>query len=112
MNVAIAAATQWLFNFVVARATPVMINTEGKGGYGAFLTYGCFCYAMFFFVWFLIPETKGLSLERMDDLFGVTELVKKVEEEKEMGHAQQPTEIKEGKEKVEYVEDIRTAGGK
>jgi hypothetical protein len=38
---------------------------------------------MFFFVWFLIPETKGLSLERMDDLFGVTELVKHVEEDRE-----------------------------
>lgn len=34
---------------------------------------------MFFFVWFLVPETKGLSLERMDDLFGVTELVKDIE---------------------------------
>lgn len=30
---------------------------------------------MFFFVWFFIPETKGISLERMDDLFGITELV-------------------------------------
>lgn len=38
---------------------------------------------MFFFVWFLIPETKGLSLERMDDLFGVTELVKNVEADRE-----------------------------
>lgn len=28
---------------------------------------------MFFFVWFLVPETKGLSLEAMDELFGVTE---------------------------------------
>jgi hypothetical protein len=27
---------------------------------------------MFLFVWFLIPETKGLSLEQMDELFGVT----------------------------------------
>lgn len=27
------------------------------------------------FVWFFIPETKGLALEKMDDLFGVTELV-------------------------------------
>lgn len=26
---------------------------------------------MFFFVWFFIPETKGLSLEAMDALFGV-----------------------------------------
>lgn len=28
---------------------------------------------MFFFVWFFIPETKGISLEAMDKLFGVTE---------------------------------------
>lgn len=35
---------------------------------------------MFIFAWFLIPETKGLSLERMDYLFGVTELVKNIEE--------------------------------
>ena len=32
---------------------------------------------MYVFTWFLIPETKGISLERMDDLFGVTELVEK-----------------------------------
>jgi hypothetical protein len=25
---------------------------------------------MFVFVWFFVPETKGLSLEQMDDLFG------------------------------------------
>ena len=28
---------------------------------------------MFFFVWFFVPETKGMSLEAMDKLFGVTE---------------------------------------
>jgi len=36
---------------------------------------------MFFFVWFLVPETKGMSLERMDDLFGVTELAKAIGDE-------------------------------
>ncbi|KAI7474331.1 general substrate transporter [Hortaea werneckii] len=82
MNVARAAATQWLFNFVVARATLTMFVTCGRGGYGTFLIYGSFCFSMFFFVWFFIPETKGKSLEEMDDLFGVTELVKHVEEEK------------------------------
>jgi hypothetical protein len=40
---------------------------------------------MFFFVYFLIPETKGMSLERMDDLFGVTEIAKAVGDE-ETGH--------------------------
>ena len=53
-----------------------MLATVGKKGYGTYFIFGSFCFAMFFFVWFLIPETKGLSLERMDDLFGVTELVK------------------------------------
>lgn len=49
---------------------------------------------MFIFAWFLIPETKGPSLERMDDLFGVTELVKNIEEEGRGEHAHAPpTEI-------------------
>jgi hypothetical protein len=38
-----------------------------------FFTYGSFCFSMFVFVWFFVPETKGLSLEKMDDLFGVTD---------------------------------------
>jgi hypothetical protein len=28
---------------------------------------------MFGFVWFFVPETKGISLEAMDQLFGVTD---------------------------------------
>jgi hypothetical protein len=44
---------------------------------------------MFFFVWFLIPETKGMSLERMDDLFGVTEIAKALGDE-ETGHTAPP----------------------
>ena len=59
-----------------------MLVTEGRAGYGCFLTYGTFCFAMFFFVWFFVKETKGLSLEKMDDIFGVTELVKDLEQAK------------------------------
>ncbi|KAK3382062.1 general substrate transporter [Lasiosphaeria ovina] len=73
LNVSYAAATQWLFNFVVARAVPTMLVTVGSNGYGAYLVFGSFCFAMFFFVWFFIPETKGVSLEHMDQLFGVTD---------------------------------------
>jgi sugar porter (SP) family MFS transporter len=127
LNVAIAAATQWLFNFVVARATLSMIATVGRSGYGyvfssthfllsvgrseffanrvffssAFLIYGSFCFSMFFFVWFLIPETKGLSLEKMDDLFGVTELVKRIEDEDREAHARSTTEHEIGMDEKE-----------
>lgn len=63
------------------------------------MIYSCFCFSMFFFVWFLIPETKGLSLEKMDDLFGVTELVKHIEEERE-AHAPATEVGLDGKEVV------------
>jgi hypothetical protein len=78
----------------------------------AFLIYGSFCFSMFFFVWFLIPETKGLSLEKMDDLFGVTELVKRIEDEDREAHARSTAEPEigmDGKEvsavQREVVED-------
>ncbi|KAK8004562.1 cytochrome c oxidase [Apiospora arundinis] len=70
LNVALAAATQWLFNFVVARAVPNMLATVGRHGFGTYLLFGSFCVCMFFFVFFFIPETKGVSLEHMDELFG------------------------------------------
>ncbi|EAA34662.1 general substrate transporter [Neurospora crassa] len=73
LNVSYAAATQWLFNFVVARAVPTMLVTVGPHGYGTYLIFGSFCLSMFVFVWFFVPETKGISLEHMDELFGVTD---------------------------------------
>ncbi|OBT74587.1 hypothetical protein VF21_07524 [Pseudogymnoascus sp. 05NY08] len=76
LNVALAAATQWIFNFVVAKSVPIMLKNVGKKGYGTYFIFGSFSFAMMIFVWFFVPETKGLSLERMDDLFGVTELAK------------------------------------
>ena len=52
LNVALAAATQWLFNFVVVRAVPTMLVTVGHKGYGTYLIFGSFAIAMFVFVWF------------------------------------------------------------
>jgi hypothetical protein len=40
-----------------------------------FFMFGSFSIIMGIFVFFFIPETKGLSLESMDELFGVTDLV-------------------------------------
>lgn len=42
-----------------------------------FFLFGTFGWIMGVFVWFFIPETKGVSLEKMDELFGVTKLVGK-----------------------------------
>lgn len=72
LNVSLAAATQWLFNLAVARATPVMLQTVGANGYGTYFIYGSFCFVMATGAYFLVPETKGVSLERMDEIFGTT----------------------------------------
>ena len=61
-NVSLAAATQWLFNLVVARVSPVMlVSAGGPTGYGTYFIYGSFCFAMGI-VAFWIPETKGVSI--------------------------------------------------
>ncbi|KAG6011712.1 hypothetical protein E4U43_008160 [Claviceps pusilla] len=91
VNVSVGAATQWLFNFVMARTVLTMQNTMGYKGYksslqGMFFMFGSFDFLMGVFVYLFVPETKGLSLERMDELFGMTDL-----DEKQL-HARGPLE--------------------
>lgn len=44
----------------------------GDAGLGAkvFFVWGSFCFICIFFVWGMIYETKGLSLEQVDELYG------------------------------------------
>ena len=63
---AFAAANNWFWNFIVARFTPQMFDTMYYGVYFFFASL-MLCAAVF--VWFLIPETKGIPLEKMDKLF-------------------------------------------
>ncbi|KAJ5763962.1 hypothetical protein N7533_002643 [Penicillium manginii] len=102
LNVAFGAATQWLFNFVVARAVPNMLATVGSNGYGTYIIFSCFCFSMFIFVWFFIPETKGLSLEKMDELFGVTQLVQQKTADPELaGYGDRTVSIDQGDKALE-----------
>ena len=53
---------------------------------GMFFMFGSFDIIMGFFVYFFVPETKGISLEKMDELFVVTETAKKLDEEADADH--------------------------
>ncbi len=60
---AVSAAVQWIANFVVSTSFPPMATTLGLGlAYGA---YAFFAAVSFFFVLFLIRETRGKELEEM-----------------------------------------------
>ena len=72
--VAIAVAFQWIFNFIVSSTFVPMFNmhlTEGDD-FGHWFTYGLYgiiCVIAAVFVWRLVPETKGKTLEDMTRLW-------------------------------------------
>ncbi|CAI6341119.1 unnamed protein product [Periconia digitata] len=63
---AAALMTQWLFNFIIAKLTPIMLADIT---YGTFLLFGACCVAMGIYVVVCCPETKGVPLESMHHLF-------------------------------------------
>jgi SP family sugar:H+ symporter-like MFS transporter len=67
-------ATNWLLNWAIAYSTPYMVD-EGPGYANleskVFFIWGSFCMVGIVFVWAMIYETKGLSLEEVDELYGV-----------------------------------------
>ena len=73
--VAIAVAFQWIFNFIVSSTFVPMYNmTAGDMGekFGhmfAYALYGIICVIAAIFVWKLVPETKGKTLEDMSKLW-------------------------------------------
>lgn len=72
--VAIAVAFQWIFNFVVSSTFVPMYNMELTSGDGfghtfAYALYGTICVIAAVFVWRMVPETKGKTLEDMTKLW-------------------------------------------
>lgn len=66
-------ASNWLLNFAIGYATPYLVNPgAGNANLGAkvFFIWGGCCFICIFFVWAMIYETKGLSLEQVDELYG------------------------------------------
>ena len=73
--VAIAVAFQWIFNFIVSSTFVPMYNMsagdmgEKFGHMFAYALYGIICVIAAIFVWKLVPETKGKTLEDMSKLW-------------------------------------------
>ncbi|MBQ5529966.1 MAG: MFS transporter, partial [Bacteroidales bacterium] len=70
-----AVAFQWIFNFIVSSTFVPMYNMrlgemgDRFGHFFAYALYGLICIIAAIFVWRLVPETKGKTLEEMTALW-------------------------------------------
>lgn len=66
--VAVAVAFQWFANYLISSTYPAMMEFSGGMTYGF---YGLMAVLSALFVWKMVPETKGKSLEEMEKLWGM-----------------------------------------
>ena len=64
--VAIAVAFQWFANYLISSTYPAMMELSPAMTYGF---YGVMSILSAIFVWKMVPETKGKSLEEMEELW-------------------------------------------
>src|SRR5436305_14568191 len=73
-------ATNWLLNWAIAYSTPYLVNYgPGNANLQAkifFIWFGC-CFLCIAFVYLMIYETKGLTLEQIDELYSEVKVAHK-----------------------------------
>lgn len=72
-GVGLSTASNWMWNTIIAVITPYMVNEDrGNLKSSVFFIWGGLCTACFVYAYFLVPETKGLSLEQVDRMLTET----------------------------------------
>ncbi|KAF7191274.1 putative quinate permease [Pseudocercospora fuligena] len=64
---ALAQTFHWLFFFGISRGTPSILSSMDN--WGAFLFFAGWCFVSLVYVYLVVPETAGQSLEEIDELF-------------------------------------------
>lgn len=89
-----------------------MFLNMGPSGSGVFFFFASMMIASIVFVWFLIPETKGLPLESMDRLFAIRPvrkahkivLAEDQQRDADFRHDAEGAGLSVAKEKMDHVE--------
>lgn len=66
LAVSIATMALWISNFIIAQSFPWMIETLGGG---SFYIFSGVCFITFLFVFLMITETKGKTLEEIEQMW-------------------------------------------
>lgn len=63
--------THWIMAAAISWVFPMIVEASPLGGYYAFLFYAIMMVASFVFIWKVMPETKGKSLEQIQKELGI-----------------------------------------
>lgn len=69
VGMSFATATTWCFNFILSFTWPRLVSAFTNQG--AFGWYAGWCVVLWVLVLLFMPETKALTLEELDQVFGV-----------------------------------------
>lgn len=103
---AFIAASNWLFAFLIARFTPQMFAAMG---FGVYIFFAALMIVSIPIVWLVIPETSGIPLEHMDELFELPPrtahrtLTQRLRADHHMGTTMDGDDKHMGQERVERV---------
>ncbi|KAF1913131.1 general substrate transporter [Ampelomyces quisqualis] len=64
---ALGGSSNWMNNFIIGQITPDLLE---RITYGTYILFGLIIILGAVFIWFFVPETKRLTLEEMDTIFG------------------------------------------
>lgn len=77
---AIAVFAQWIFNFLISQTFPMLMGSDvlnsAFNGAFPFWIYGAMGILSFIFVWRMVPETKGRTLEEMEEIWEKKAIIK------------------------------------
>ncbi|KAJ5279385.1 hypothetical protein N7478_004757 [Penicillium angulare] len=104
---AVSTATVWVFNFLLAEVTPVGFSSIGSNYYIIFAVINAIIVPS---VYFFFPETKGRSLEEIDEIFAQSKSIfdpPRVARRMQTIQAVRPDSSENGNDTDHYKEDVK-----
>jgi len=63
--------THWIMAAIISWVFPIIVEGSPLGGFYSFVFYSMMMFLSFLFIWRLMPETKGRSLEQIQEELGI-----------------------------------------
>ncbi len=63
--------THWIMAAIIAWTFPIIVNGSPNGGFYSFIFFSCMVLISLIFIWKVMPETKGRTLEQIQKDLGI-----------------------------------------